>query len=502
MLYNDLSRLCVVTQQGFSLAGFQEQGVHCMIELNFPNAVLDDKDFYGRQFELSKIVQTFQTNEHIPVVILGERRIGKTSLQNIVLKRLHSAWGRSVLTLQIEPRGITSFEKFAAAILQQLNFSLASKNDRVPPEITVSGFPVQSVEEFEAAFYQQIGSTQDFSFLLCIDEFDEIIRKMSGMEWARVNGLIHYLVERSSLPLRLFFTMTHLPEQLKIESSSTLLSKSLPVELNPFTYTEFHSMIEDIYMDFLEWSEDILLSLYQLSGGHPYFTKLILAHLDYSINCRQSVSQEMLKLAVRKSLTDPRANHALENLYRVQFTETEKEIVLLLAKRAAPLERNELIQAGRSWDTVARRLISRNYLREEQDHYEYRIAFVGDWLRNWIEFDEELERLTDLQDRLAEPVELIVDEAAGEVRILGKVVSLSSQEKLILACLAERSGHVVDRDHLINSVWNTDQGVDDQAIDTAIYRLRRKIGEKYIETIKGQGFRLRQAAFLSTKPGQ
>jgi len=38
-------------------------------------------------------------------------------------------------------------------------------------------------------------------------------------------------------------------------------------------------------------------------------------------------------------------------------------------------------------------LFKRNYLIEQGDKYLIRIRFLDYWLRHWIEFDEELERL-------------------------------------------------------------------------------------------------------------
>jgi hypothetical protein len=57
-----------------------------MIELNFPNEVSEEKDFYGRRREREQIERTLLSGTGRPVIILGERRIGKTSLQLITAK--------------------------------------------------------------------------------------------------------------------------------------------------------------------------------------------------------------------------------------------------------------------------------------------------------------------------------------------------------------------------------------------------------------------------------
>lgn len=65
--------------------------------------------------------------------------------------------------------------------------------------------------------------------------------------------------------------------------------------------------------------------------------------------------------------------------------------------------------------------------------------------------------------------------------------------------LSKRAGELVHREDLIDKVWEASQGVSDQVVDTAFYRLRKRIGDQgqYIETIPGQGFRLSHVVRIS-----
>ena len=87
------------------------------------------------------------------------------------------------------------------------------------------------------------------------------------------------------------------------------------------------------------------------------------------------------------------------------------------------------------------------------------------------------------------------DDVLGQVRVRERPVKLSSQEYKIMYCLAKHSDELVTRDQLVELVWKTDQGVSDETVDTALYRLRKKIKDRgeFIETRAGRGYVLHRA---------
>lgn len=488
------------------LAVFLLHAGNLMAGLNFPNAVNDEKDLYGRLAGLRLIEETLLQNQHVPVLVIGERRTGKTSLMNVVIRRMQESTGSSgrgrFAILAVEPREITSFNSFARSILLRMNAytraagrgaqpGVGSKQNGPVPEIEI-------IEQFEAFFIELMQRSQQTVFLVCIDEFDEIVRQTRGSELARILGLIINLIERADLPIAFFFTMTSVPDTLKDEFPSTFISMAQVLELRPFEPADLATLVNDVTGSQLFWAQERLDHLFHMCGGHPYFTKLILAHLLSSCpDCGEpaKVTEDMFRDAVNEALNDPRTDYVFENLYKMHFTDHEKELLLLLARRQAPLPGEMLKQVGPAWYAAARRLAKRHYLVDDKGYY-FKAAFMGDWLRNWIAFEEECAKYPTLHKTLAVPVEVVVDTTAGQVRVMGVPVRLSAQEFSIMDFLSERAGQLVHREELVERIWETDQGVSDQVIDTAFYRLRKKIGDQgqYIETIPGQGFKLNRAA--------
>ncbi len=71
----------------------------------------------------------------------------------------------------------------------------------------------------------------------------------------------------------------------------------------------------------------------------------------------------------------------------------------------------------------------------------------------------------------------------------GEVLHLPRKEFELLALLVSRPGHVFERDTILEKVWGTDIVVGDRTIDVHIRKLREKIGDSMIKTIKGIGYK-------------
>ena len=79
-----------------------------------------------------------------------------------------------------------------------------------------------------------------------------------------------------------------------------------------------------------------------------------------------------------------------------------------------------------------------------------------------------------------------------------KPLSLTVTEFLILRALAQRPGHVKNRDQLMDAAYGEAIYVDDRTIDSHIKRLRKKFkdmdaGFSQIETLYGVGYRYRES---------
>lgn len=85
--------------------------------------------------------------------------------------------------------------------------------------------------------------------------------------------------------------------------------------------------------------------------------------------------------------------------------------------------------------------------------------------------------------------ELTLNREKFQLMKSGVVIPLPKKEFELLALLVSKPGKVFLREEILERVWGGDVIVGDRTIDVHIRKLREKIGENYIKTIKGVGYK-------------
>ena len=126
-------------------------------------------------------------------------------------------------------------------------------------------------------------------------------------------------------------------------------------------------------------------------------------------------------------------------------------------------------------------------------------AGADDYLAKPFHMPELLARLRALIRRSAghaDPVlrngRLSLDTRSGAVLVEGRPVSLTAFEQRLLVYLMHRVGRVVGRAEIIEHIYAQDFDRDSNTVEVFVGRLRKKLGADLIETVRGQGYRLRR----------
>lgn len=88
--------------------------------------------------------------------------------------------------------------------------------------------------------------------------------------------------------------------------------------------------------------------------------------------------------------------------------------------------------------------------------------------------------------------ELVIDKERYLVRIGHEEMVLPRKEFELLSLLVSKPGKVFTREEIYFSVWGDNVVVGDRTIDVHIRKLREKIGNDYIKTLKGIGYKFRE----------
>ena len=132
-----------------------------------------------------------------------------------------------------------------------------------------------------------------------------------------------------------------------------------------------------------------------------------------------------------------------------------------------------------------------------QDNDEINSFQLGadDFLRKPFSLEVLLVRVNKLLNISAKGViqisNIIINEQSRNVEVAGNDIKLSPKEYDLLMYLYRNKNIAVDRDKILNDVWNFSYYGDDRTVDTHIKSLRKKIGQDIIETIRGIGYMLK-----------
>ncbi len=85
-------------------------------------------------------------------------------------------------------------------------------------------------------------------------------------------------------------------------------------------------------------------------------------------------------------------------------------------------------------------------------------------------------------------ISIKIDREKFMVEIKGQSMVLPKKEFELLELLASRPGKVYSREQILTIVWGNDTVVGERTIDVHIRKLREKLGDDYIRTIKGVGY--------------
>ena len=84
--------------------------------------------------------------------------------------------------------------------------------------------------------------------------------------------------------------------------------------------------------------------------------------------------------------------------------------------------------------------------------------------------------------------DLVIDRVQYAATFQGRALILPKKEFELLSFLAKNPNKVFNRDELLEKVWGTDVFVVERTVDVHIRKLREKIPEYYIKTLKGVGY--------------
>jgi two-component system alkaline phosphatase synthesis response regulator PhoP len=153
-----------------------------------------------------------------------------------------------------------------------------------------------------------------------------------------------------------------------------------------------------------------------------------------------------------------------------QHDDTKRVTILMLTARVE--ERDKLL----GFDVGADDYLTNPFSMKEL------VARVSAHLRRAASFDEG-------DGDSFETDGLRIDRPRFEVTVKGQPVRLTKKEFDLLWYLVKNRSRVVTRDAILARLWDYGADVETRTVDVHIRSLRRKLGERWIDTVVGVGYR-------------
>ncbi len=96
----------------------------------------------------------------------------------------------------------------------------------------------------------------------------------------------------------------------------------------------------------------------------------------------------------------------------------------------------------------------------------------------------------DQTDQVIQVGDLMIDREKVLVQKNGLTIDLAKKEFELIALLSGRPGKVFTREEIFKKIWGVDVIVGNRTIDVHVRKIREKIGDECIKTVKGVGYKV------------
>jgi HAMP domain-containing protein len=291
--------------------------------------------FFGRERLITTIQENLAAAQQHNLVLIGQRRMGKTSLLKQLSLRLSDSYVPVYLDGQImgfDPGMANFFLTFAT----EISFALEDEGMLIdPPDLeALTQSPANTFEhDFLTRVFKLIG---DRKLLILFDEFEELESAVTRGHLDRsIFGYLRHLMQHTE-KLSFIFCGTHRLEELAADYWSVLFNISLYQHVGNLTQEEGIHLIQDPVRPFGMIYDDLALDkMWRLTSGHPYFLQLLCHSL---VNLHNKSNRNYTTIAdVNSALEDILTSGEAHFIYLWNESTAAEKLALFALSRIMPL---------------------------------------------------------------------------------------------------------------------------------------------------------------------
>ncbi len=344
--------------------------------------------FVGRSEIIQRINQMLMQEKCPPLLLFGQRRMGKTSL----LLNLSHFLNSSVIPCFVDCQGLAGYRdsdelvpEFVELVRQS---ALRFRNVELPalrsPSSPSKGSLYQMLNQWLAATEKQLESHQQ-TLLLAMDEFEslELIMK-ANLDLAKLYlGFARHTVQHHSR-FKILVAGTHLPQEMPLWRDFLINARVLKIDY--LSQTETLQLIEQPVRSFpLTYPPQVSQTIYELTRGHPYLVQsicfeVVMLKNEQPLAIRYKVSPDDLEEALQRA----QASNLIffNDLVHNQLSPLAASMAIALARQGAqtclsPLEWQKA--APYFSESGLAELITRDVVEAVNGDYRFQVEFIRRW---------------------------------------------------------------------------------------------------------------------------
>jgi hypothetical protein len=255
----------------------------------------DDRTFVGRQELLAWLRGLWLQPQGKPAVVLvGQRRIGKTSLLNKIAR--DGLPGTRLLPLKVDIQEVSGDYDFLHTVAGQM--AQAAQSAR--PALDRAA-PYADFKEFFRGLRPALGERR---FLLMLDEADQIPKRHLGDQ---LPGFLRALMQGPEYPIVVLFCGTYALGRMGREYDSILFNTAQVRPVSYLTEAESAEVLTKPAQGLLEYDPAVLAEAYRVTRGQPLVLQSLGATLIRLFNAEVFAGRKRSNYVDTKSVLGKRA---------------------------------------------------------------------------------------------------------------------------------------------------------------------------------------------------
>lgn len=331
------------------------------------NPVQSEDMFVGRQEIVSRIVRSMVAPQPTDFLIIGRRRIGKTSLLYAIKRQLpKSTLPVFISTEKCGRSPIEVCRALAMEITRSIVETQSTQSEKQQAPAILQDDPVGSLISWLETTHTRLSSSSFDTIVLLIDE------ALAITEWDdKVQKLLRYILSNMTWIRGVLAGPPDIIERMTEHVSSPLYNIFATLKLGPIDKDDTYKLIiVPLKSSGIVGAEDMLNTIYDYSGGVPYYIQAIGHELIENYFSRGWTGEELLS----KSLAQIRVR--LKTSYPVtlkKLSAEQKVSIVLVANGVNPPE------------VSAKRLEQADLIEREDGKWIVRARIEKEWVREYAD---------------------------------------------------------------------------------------------------------------------